>query len=311
MDRNIIKNIGKFLIFAVLIVLPFICFSWLMHTFTEDGDTLDELVSIFARLANIAFLPGEIIIVISLNQAGFNILKKDNVWRKFAFLWLFLQALVSAFIAAGFFITEIGMVCTSIFDFLGSIHYWYNSMILMSICNIFSFAAIVNAEKKNSRPDHVNCLRRESYMADPLLGNFTKAAVYLRSNIENPENLQVVAILTEAFRHNISNNEMCDKLKALNVPYVYALEYDTGEALSEEDEVKCGFILKSLLYLQELLTEKQFEKAYDIVDILHVFPDVRLNEKKSSKAFWKCFVCPFEKKYHDRFFEELKSNNIR
>lgn len=200
------------------------------------------------------------------------------------------------------------MDCTSIFDFLGSIHYWHISMILMSICNIFSFAAIVNAEKKNSRPDHVNCLRREPYMSAPLLGNFIKAAVYLRSDIENPENLQVVSVLIKAFRHNISNNEMCDKLKALNVPYGYALEYDTGEALSEEDEVKCGFILKSLLYLQELLTEKQFEKAYDIVDILHVFPDVRLNDKSSSKAFRKLFIRRYEKKYHDKFFDEMKKN---
>lgn len=49
-------------------------------------------------------------------------------------------------------------------------------------------------------------------MSSLLLSNFHIAAVYLKSDIENAENLQVVSILAEAFRHKISNNEMCEKI---------------------------------------------------------------------------------------------------
>lgn len=148
-------------------------------------------------------------------------------------------------------------------------------------------------------------------MSSLLLSNFHIAAVYLRNNIECDENAQVVSILAEAFQHKISNNEMCEKICSLNVPWGEALKYETGnEALSAEEEYKCGFIYGSMLYLHKLLSEKQYEKAYQIVDILHVFPDVRLNERKSSKAFWKDRVLRYKKKYHDDFFEKIKPNLI-
>lgn len=96
MNRNIIKNIGRFLIFAVFIVLPFVFFFKLMYTMYTLTEGDDVLLGAFAGLINMVALPREIVIVVSLNTAGFCFLKKENSWRKFTFAWLLLQAIISA-----------------------------------------------------------------------------------------------------------------------------------------------------------------------------------------------------------------------
>ena len=45
-----------------------------------------------------------------------------------------------------------------------------------------------------------------------------------------------------------------------------------------------------------------------MADILHVLPDVILdNEKKSKKDFWKTFIIPFEKNNDISFFKGMKN----
>lgn len=145
-------------------------------------------------------------------------------------------------------------------------------------------------------------------MSNPLLENFGRAAAYLRYDITNSVNLQIADIFSEAFAHDITNNEMCEKIKDLKVSWGECLVYDiNNEAFGDEDEKKCRFLYRSLNYLRELLSEKQFDKAYDFADVLHVFPDVCLSDKKSCKAFRKLYVLPYEKRYHDRIFEKIEA----
>lgn len=144
-------------------------------------------------------------------------------------------------------------------------------------------------------------------MANSLLINFARTAVYLRNDITNSVNIQIADIFIEAFDHDITNNEMCEKIKDLKVTWAEGLIYDSSnEAFGDEDEKKCRFLYHALDHLRELLLAKQFDRAYDFADVLHVFPDVRIGDKKSCKAFWKIYVRTYEKRYHDNFFEKIK-----
>lgn len=109
MNGNIIKNIGRFLIFAVFIVLPFVFFFRLMYTMYSLTEGDDVLLGAFAGLINMIALPREIVIVASLNAAGFCFLKKENGWRKFTFAWLLLQAIISAIFGIYIVISDIIM----------------------------------------------------------------------------------------------------------------------------------------------------------------------------------------------------------
>lgn len=100
---------------------------------------------------------------------------------------------------------------------------------------------------------------------------------------------------------------MCERLSTFKMPWSDRLKYEsTDEMVTDEEKIKCSFVYEALLYLSKLLSVKEYEKAYQIADILHVFPDVQLSSRKSVKAFWKIYVLPYEKRHHDLFFEKLK-----
>jgi len=82
-------------------------------------------------------------------------------------------------------------------------------------------------------------------LANSLLINFARTAVYLRNDITNSVNIQIADIFIEAFDHNITNNEMCEKIKDLKIPWAEGLIYDSSnEAFGDEDEKSADFFIR-------------------------------------------------------------------
>ena len=56
-----------------------------------------------------------------------------------------------------------------------------------------------------------------------------------------------------------------------------------------------------------LIDNKEYEKIYDVIDILHVVPNVvSVNKKTSKKDFYKIYIKKFSKKWNDKFFLRMK-----
>ena len=67
-----------------------------------------------------------------------------------------------------------------------------------------------------------------------LLKNFIAIAVYLRNDITNPVNTDIVSAVIKAFEGNISNDEMCGKICEAEPLMAKRLEYGQAECdLSE------------------------------------------------------------------------------
>lgn len=141
MNRNIIKNIGRFLIFAVFIVLPFVCFFKLMYTMYSLTEGDDVLLDILARLVSTVGLPWAILTVVSLHEIGFYFLKKEDGWRKFTFKWLLLQAIISAIFGIYIVISDIIM---------SKQHFSTAAMSFLYILSFVIVAVFDFREKKNS-----------------------------------------------------------------------------------------------------------------------------------------------------------------
>ena len=145
-----------------------------------------------------------------------------------------------------------------------------------------------------------------------LLNNLTIIMVYMRNDISNKENIIITSILLDAFCDNINNDQMCDNIALTNVPWNSQLKRDIDNCSESCNEYYKHFIVETLLFFKDLLFSKQYKVAYQMADILHVLPDVILdNEKKSKKDFWKTFIIPFEKNNDISFFKGMKNEFIK
>ena len=71
------------------------------------------------------------------------------------------------------------------------------------------------------------------------------------------------------------------------------------------------FIIRALEFMKEHLLHQNYETAYDIADMLHVLPEIVVdNKKKELKLYWKGYVKPFQKKWKCKVFNEWKNFSI-
>ena len=140
-----------------------------------------------------------------------------------------------------------------------------------------------------------------------LLKNFIVIAVYLRHNITNPVNADIAAAVIKAFEGYISNDEMCGNICEAAPLMAEWLKYgQTDNTLSEKSQIKYDFICDSMKYLYEQLNLRNYDRAYNLADILHVFPDVNLNDKKSKKSYWKNYILAYKRLCNDGFFDKYR-----
>ncbi len=133
--------------------------------------------------------------------------------------------------------------------------------------------------------------------------------VYIRKDIKNKANIDIISILLEVFGNNLTNNHMCDNIALINVSWYRQLKHEDKNCTGNNIEYYNKFIVDTLLFLMDLLSSQQYEMAYQVVDILHILPNVILKRgKKSKKDFWKTFIRPFEKNNNITFFKKMKKD---
>ena len=139
------------------------------------------------------------------------------------------------------------------------------------------------------------------------LCNFSIIMVHIRKDIKNKVNIDIISILLEVFGNNLNNNNMCADIASINVSWYRQLKHEDENSITYNVEYYNQFIADTLLFLMYLLSSQQYEMAYQIVDILHILPDVILKKgKKSKKDFWKTFIIPFEENNNISFFKKMK-----
>ena len=134
-------------------------------------------------------------------------------------------------------------------------------------------------------------------MNKSILINLQRIMVFLRFDIKNKRNNDILCILIQAFDGLISNKEMCDAIVKIMPDWKTQLKYEESENQFVQEKV-IEFVKKAMQILGDSLSTHEFDIAYDIADILHVLPDIVIqNEKKSLKKYWKVYIEGFNKKW--------------
>lgn len=143
--------------------------------------------------------------------------------------------------------------------------------------------------------------------------NLQRIFVFLRFDIKNENNYEIIDIIIKVINNNNSNNEMCEMI-------LYTMPKWKGQLISEEDGMKelifdvqlKQFIIRALEVMKTNILIQQYEIAYDIADMLQGLPEIAIaNNKKGLRQYWKVYVKPFQKKWKCTIFDEWKNFNLK
>lgn len=134
-------------------------------------------------------------------------------------------------------------------------------------------------------------------MNENMLNNIQRIMVFLRSDIKNKKNIDIIYILIQAFDGLINNKEMCDEIIKIIPDWKTQLIYEGYEYCFVQKEI-IDFVKIAIQIMVDSLRSNKFDIAYDIADILHVLPDVVIQkQKKGLKKYWKTYVERFNNKW--------------
>ncbi|MCM1334875.1 MAG: hypothetical protein NC084_11220, partial [Bacteroides sp.] len=69
------------------------------------------------------------------------------------------------------------------------------------------------------------------------------------------------------------------------------------------DRFPASLISITLSQVQALIISDEFERAYDLVDVIHALPEISITQNRDMDAYWKDFVVPYHVKWNSDFFE--------
>lgn len=126
--------------------------------------------------------------------------------------------------------------------------------------------------------------------------NVYRVLVFIRNDIYNNNNSGLIKMLIDCIGDESLNSEMATVLINNSLMERNQLILQDGEAYKVKKEAK-EFVLRVLCMIHKELDEKKYDCAYDMVDMLHVFPQVIIaNDKRQIRQYWKIYVKPIMKK---------------
>lgn len=148
-----------------------------------------------------------------------------------------------------------------------------------------------------------------------MLDGIQKLLIVLRYDIYSLDSYIIVSILRNIVKNNRIDEEQIiilnatDILNKLNISI--SLKSQKGEklpSLLDEDEDKFSrFILYALQEVEKSLDNSMHHMAYDIVDAIHVFPEIFISSPpRNFKEYWNIYIKPVQKKWINGLFEEVK-----
>lgn len=142
--------------------------------------------------------------------------------------------------------------------------------------------------------------------------NLQRIFVFIRFDIKDKNNSHVIDIVIKVIDNDMTNDEMCKMIVCLMPKWKGQLilkECDMQEIMLNRQLKE--FIIRALEFMKEHLLYQNYGTAYDIADMLHVLPEIVVdNKKKELKLYWKDYVKPFQKKWKCKVFNEWKNFSI-
>ena len=144
-------------------------------------------------------------------------------------------------------------------------------------------------------------------MCKNFLENMYKIFVLIRFDIKNKNNVELLELLSTGINKDTDNAEMMDSVLEIIPEFKQQLVLQNGEPFGLNGGVK-EFMLSALHIARKGLEEKEYELAYDVIDMLHVFPRIVMTDDvRQVKEYWKVYVNPvIEKRNLKKILSKVK-----
>lgn len=122
--------------------------------------------------------------------------------------------------------------------------------------------------------------------------NMYRILVLIRSNIRDKKNIEVLEVLITSVEKEWKNTEVIGVISEIMPDLKRQLLLQNDKCYKLTDEAK-EYLLRTLHIAQKGLIESRYDVAYDVVDMLHVFPHVIIaNDRQQTEDYWKIYVTP-------------------
>lgn len=146
--------------------------------------------------------------------------------------------------------------------------------------------------------------------------NLERIFIFIRFDIRNKDNYQVVDIIIKAIKNNVNNEEMCKMIFKIMPKWRTQL---VVKGMEDKEMIIPGkleiFLIRAVELIKDTISTQEYEIAYDTADILQGLYGIvigmqkrwrRYWQKKKWKQYWQQYLKPFQKKWDYDVFYEFK-----
>ena len=142
-------------------------------------------------------------------------------------------------------------------------------------------------------------------MDSNMLINLYRIFVNLRTNINNPKNVEIIEVIADCINEKKDNEKLLNLLCS-KYDYINQLLYGNGYIVIDNNNIS-EFIISMLTLTKISIIEENYELSYDAIDLIHFLPELMINyDQKQLKKYWNRNVRHFSKKWKIEIFKRSK-----
>ncbi len=138
--------------------------------------------------------------------------------------------------------------------------------------------------------------------------NFERVMVFVRSDIQDEKNREIIGVCQKMFAKDISGGEMVKNIIQIMPEWANQFLPEVADDRKIENQEAYYFVQKYLWLAKRHLVRKEYAEAYELVDILHAYPGVVLRgDAESQQSFEDIYLSQSEiaSQDHVQIFNEL------
>ncbi len=138
--------------------------------------------------------------------------------------------------------------------------------------------------------------------------NFERVMVFVRSDIQDEKNGEIIGVCQKMFAKDISGDEMVERITQLKPEWGKQFLKEVSDDHKIENQEAYYLVQKCLWFVKRHLVRKEYAEAYELVDILHAYPGVVLHgDDESQQSFDDIYMSRSEiaSQNHVQIFNEL------
>ena len=131
--------------------------------------------------------------------------------------------------------------------------------------------------------------------------NLYRSFVFIRNDIKRYRNKELVSFLLDSLKGDFD----IEVANSLDIDFLLD-DHENSNIIYVPEYLKKA-LLYALTKLTHLLSDMAYDEAYDLVDAIHVLPELIIHGKlQNLDDFWNTFIKPMRNKWNSIYFQEFE-----